>query len=149
MVGYIIYQLTGIATTIAVPAVSYFGIRFLNERVKAQRERLERELKEYETKQQQAQAQLKQEKWKQEDEWLRELANQAVIFSEQAYKKEVQLSENISQQKEMINKKKLEDAINYILRNSSHLEREVNEEVAQDKIEIVIHQLNDKKREKE
>lgn len=147
MVGYTVYQVVSIATTIAVPTASYFGIRFLNDRVKAQRERLDLELKEYEIKQQQAQAQMKQEKWKQEDEWLRELANQAVTFSEQAYKKEAQVSENISQQKEMINKKKLEDAIDYILRNSSHLERDVNEKVARDKIEIVIHQLNDKNRE--
>lgn len=145
MLGYIVYQAASIATTIAVPAVSYFGIRFLNDRVKAQRERLELELKEYESKQQQAQTQMKQEKWKQEDDWLREVANQAVIFSEQAYKKEVESSENISQQKEMINKKKLEDAISYILRNSSSLEIEVNEKVARDKIEIVIHQLNNKK----
>ncbi len=135
MLSYLVYQVMNLAVTIAVPAASYFGIRFLNDRVKDQRERLKRELHEHELQQEQQQIQLKQQKRQQNDEWLLTIAEQAVKFSEQQYKH--------SKNAENLHRLKLDAAIDYIVRNSSSAGLQVDNDVARDKIEVVIHDLNE------
>jgi len=137
MLSYLVYQVMNLAVTIAVPAASYFGIRFLNDRVKDQRERLKRELQEHELQQQQLQNQLEHQKRQQNDEWLLTVAEEAVKFSEQQCKH--------SQDAEDLNHRKLDAAIDYIVRNSSSRGLQIDKDVARDKIEVVIHDLNDKR----
>jgi uncharacterized protein HemX len=139
MLSYLVYQVVNLAVTIAVPAASYFGIRYLNDRVKEQRERLKRELKEHEFQQQQLEIQLEQqqrERRQQNDEWLISVAHEAVKFADQKYKHMEDLED--------LNRHKLESAVDYILRNvaDTDIDISVDKEIARDKIEVVIHDLH-------
>jgi histidyl-tRNA synthetase len=136
MLSYLLYQVVNLAVTIAVPAASYVGIRYVNDRLKQQRERLKRELQEHEIQQHQLELQLQQQQRQQKEEWLLAITRQAVKFSEQKYKHQTALKD--------VNSRKLESAIDFILRNisSAGIDIQVDEELARDKIEVVLHDLN-------